>query len=343
MLLEAVLFMEKEVKKEDLKDKVSDVIENIVEKVGEEKESKKKVKPLVSSRVLFVSILDKLYFICFVFSYIIAVWGYVAGNLSFFEYGSDFFPTLWSLIGGFIGITVGFAILYFILNWLYKCIAKTMLCITKNEIYGEFYAPFYRGELSIPIEKITKIDTVKVFWIFRTLIIHRYHQIPIVFPTWNAQEFKDAWTNLVMNRNEKIENEFESKNIFPEWLKKRLIVVVIFLGIVLGLIIIAYVATYLDDPFKKIPGTYVYENQKITLNKDNTCKLENVIDYDVVKCTWKSEDTSYGSVDIDVDYTYKYKSSWSSKYYEYDRSMSLNFNGDDETIEHNWDTYRKEK
>ena len=347
MLLEAVLIMEKEVKKEskkeELKDKVSDVIDNIVEKVGEEDNSSTKVEPLVSCRVLFISALDKIYFVCFVISYIASIWGYVSNSLYYFQYGSEFFPTLWSLIGGFIGITVGFAVLYFILNWLYKCIAKTMICLTENEIYGEFYAPFYRGELSIPIEKITKVDTVRLFWVFRTLIIHRYHQIPIVFPTWKAQAFKDTWTNLVMSREGKIENEFESRNIFPEWLKKKFIIVIIFLASVFGIILIAYTVKYFDNPFKKIPGTYVYGDQKIILNKDNTCDLKNVIDDEVIKCTWKHDNSSYGSIDIDVDYTYRYKSSWSNKYYEYDRMMSLHFDPEDETLDHNWDTFRKEK
>ena len=146
-----------------------------------------------------------------------------------------------------------------------------------------------------------------------------------------------------MKRDEKIENEFETRSVFPTWLKKRFIIVVIFLAIVLGLIVIAYTFKYFDNPYKKIPGTYVYGSQKIVLDEDNTCKLVNVVDYDVVKCTWKADDDDYGTIDIDVEYTYKSKSSWSNKYYEYDRSMSLHFDGDDEELTHNWDTFHKEK
>lgn len=335
--------MEKEEKIEELKEKVNDVFENIAEKVGEEKsDSKKKIKPLVTSRVLFISILDKLYFIGLVLSFIFVVWGYVDSKLAYFEYGQDFFPALWSLIGGFLGILVGFAIAYFILNWLYRCVAKTMLCLTKNEIYGEVYVPFYRGELSVPISKVTKVDTIKVLWIFRTLIIHRYHQIPIVFATWNAQEFKDKLTELLLNRIDKVENEFESKSIFPEWLKKKIMFVLIFLGVILGIIIVAYTVKYFDNPFKKIPGTYVYSGEKIILNEDYTCNIDDLIDYEVTRCVWEA-DESYDSIDIDIDYTYEYKSSYSNRKYTYDRTLDLEFDVDDKVISYNWNTYKKEK
>ena len=47
------------------------------------------------------------------------------------------------------GIVIFTAILYLFLNWLYKCAAKTMLCLTNNEVYLEMHAPFVKNETSI--------------------------------------------------------------------------------------------------------------------------------------------------------------------------------------------------
>ena len=65
----------------DVKEKVTEVFGNIAEKVGEKNDdSKKKIKPLVTSRVLFVSILDKLYFIGLVLAFVGTIWGWVSNN-----------------------------------------------------------------------------------------------------------------------------------------------------------------------------------------------------------------------------------------------------------------------
>ena len=332
--------MEKENKIEELKDKVSDVFENIAEKVGEEKDTKKKkVKPLVSSRVLFVTVLDKIYFILFVLSFVGTLLGFINLEVTFAR-GGSYFVSLFGLVGGFLGILIGFVIGYLILNWFYKCVAKTMVCLTKKEIYGEFYAPFYRGELSIPIEKVTKIDTVKVFWIFRTLIIHRYHQIPIVFPTWNAQEFKDKWTEVVMDRDENIENEFETRSIMPAWLKKKWYIILIALAVILVLSMIAFTVKFLDDPIKKIPGSYVYDDQKIVLNEDGSCQLDNVIDYEITSCSWYVEE-GYRDIYVNVGYDYRYKSSWSNRYYNSSGTKNFTFDEEDEELENSYTTYHK--
>ena len=110
--------MEKEEKQENLKEKVGDVKEkvtevfgNIAEKVGEKNnDNKKKVKPLVTSRVLFVSILDKLYFIGLVLAFVGTIWGWVSNKLYWFDYSNSFFYELGSWLGGFLGILVVFAI-----------------------------------------------------------------------------------------------------------------------------------------------------------------------------------------------------------------------------------------
>ena len=334
--------MEKENKIEELKDKVSDVFENIAEKVGEEKDTKKKkLKPLVSSRVLFVTVLDKIYFAGLFLTFILSIIAYVNVRVSWNIYGASYFGSLFSFIVGLLGILIGFVIAYLILNWLYKCVEKTMVCMTRKEVYGEFYAPFYRGELSIPIDKITRIDTVKVFWIFRTLIIHRYHQIPIVFPTWNAQEFKDKWTEVVMDRDEKVENEFETRSIIPAWLKKKWLIIVIALAAVLVLATISFTVRYLDDPIMKIPGTYVFDDQKIILTEDGMCELENISDYEVTDCGWSIGEFYNNTLELHISYSYRYKYSWSNRYYTSDSSTIAEFDNKNETLEFDWNTFRK--
>ena len=86
---------------------------------------------------------------------------------------------------------------YLLLNWFYKCAAKTMLCLTKNEVYKEIYIPFKRTESSIPLNKITKVTTHEVFWIFRTIVIHQYGKLPVIFFTWNNQEFKELLNKIL--------------------------------------------------------------------------------------------------------------------------------------------------
>ena len=333
--------MEKENKIEELKDKVSDVFENIAEKVGEGKEEKKKkVKPLVSSRVLFVTVLDKIYFIIFVLSFIGSVLGISLFRTSYSVHGASYFSTLFSIILSFVGVAIAYVIGYFIINWFYKCMAKTMICLTKKEIYGEVYAPFFRGEFSIPVDKVTKIDTVKVLWIFRTLIIHRYHQIPIVFATWNAQEFKDKWTELVADRDDKVENEFETRSIMPAWLKKKWYIVLIAFAAILLLSIISFTIDYLDNPLKKVPGAYSYDDQGIVLNEDGSCQLINVIDDEVTSCSWYARE-DYDDINVTVNYEYRYKSSWSNRYYNSSSSKIFTFDEDDEELESGYITYTK--
>lgn len=335
--------MKKEIKVKEFKEKFNNVFGKITEKVREKNERNKNVKPLVTSRVLFISVLDKLYFIGLVLSFILVLWGWMQNNLYWFEYGKGFFVVLGEWFLEFIGILICFVIAYFILNWLYRCLAKTMLCLTENEIYGEVYAPFYRGEFSVPVNRVTKIDSVKILWIFRFVFIHRYHQLPIVFPTWNAQEFKNKLTELLVKRDSKVENEFESKNIFPEWLKKRLIIVLLALGAIVGLIFVIYVVTYLNNPYKKIAGTYINQTEKIILKDDQTCGLENVIGYEVTKCKWVANDKYGDSIKIDVDLTYKYYSNWSNKYYTSDKSIDFYFDIDEQVITYDTKKYSKEK
>ena len=94
--------------------------------------------------------------------------------------------------------------------------------------------------------------------------------------------------------------------------------------------------------FETIPGAYAYEDQKIVLNEDFSCQLENVVDYEVTECSWSAEE-GYSDIYVRVEYDYRYKSSWSNRYYNSSSSKSLTFDADRETLELDWETFKKTK
>ena len=76
-----------------------------------------------------------------------------------------------------------------------------------------------------------------------------------------------------MDRDEKVENEFETRSIIPAWLKKKWLIIVIALAAVLVLATISFTVRYLDNPIMKIPGTYVFDDQKIIFTEDGMCEV----------------------------------------------------------------------
>ena len=275
--------------------------EEIKEEVKEEKKSKKErktKKALVTCRVLFISALDKIMFVVLALAFIGALWANFRGNFSSPNYG------YWRRVLGVIALLIGGAIEYFIMNWFYKCAAKTMLCITEDEVYKEAYIPFKRTEKSIPLNKITSVTTINLFWIFRSLIIFQYHQLPTIFFTWKNQEFKDKFDELVNKRTEQIENEFEDKSIISflkEGFVKKFFICLAALIVFLGVIRLFGV---FFSPAKKVPGTYVNGDNKIVLSKDGTCDVSS-LQKDTTSCTW--ELNSEGDY-VSVNYSYKYNS-----------------------------------
>lgn len=142
----------------------------------------KKEKALVTSRVLFVSILDKIYLLSLAIIFVSMTYS----NLSTY-YGS--YP-FWEKMSNQLFIFIFLVILYFIFNWFYKCAIKTMLCVTKKEVYGEIYFPFIKIEKNIPLNKITKVSTYNYFWIFRVLVIYQYNKLPLIFSLGTIKNLK---------------------------------------------------------------------------------------------------------------------------------------------------------
>jgi len=287
-----------------------------VKEVLKEEGNGKKMKALVTSRILFISALDKIYLVVLLLTFIGLTWANFAGDVSDLDYG------FWARVGIEIVIIIGMVIYYFILNWFYKCAAKTMICLTKNEVYKEEYVPFKRSETSIPLNKITGVSTFNLFWIFRFLIIHQYGKLPIIFPTWTNQVFKDKLNELITSNKEKVENEFEDKNIIGKEKLKYLKYLGIALVAIIGLIGIVRFFNYVFSDEAKLAGTYTYRDKEITLNKDGSCEAYNVIDEDVEDCSW-TYDKEESEVDVRLEYSeysryYGYYTDYDYVYFLYD-------------------------
>lgn len=297
-------------KKFDLKEKAKNVKEKakgIAKKVELDDNDKKVIKPLVTCRVLFISVLDKLLLIFLLLYLAIGTVAVFAGNLSSLNYG--FFARLIT----YVLFLIGFVITYFFWNWLYRCAAKTMLCLTENEVYFEHYIPFKRTEKSIPLNKITKVSAIDIFWIFRVVIIHQYMQMPKVFWTWNNHEFKDKLNELITTDAGKVENEFESKNILPKNCGLLLIIVGGIIAAIILLVGVGRFIGYMSNPARSLGGTYVNEGHKIVLRKDGSCIIdEEIVGEDkIVDCDWSYYDYSET---VSINYEYEYTSGY---YYTY--------------------------
>ena len=319
---------------EDVKEMVGKYTKKVSEKIDEKmekrKERERKVEPLVTCRILFISVLDKILFILFALSFVITFFLIFSGNLSSMSYG--YFRKVSLLIGALIIFTF----YYLFLNWLYKCAAKTMICLTKKGVHKELYMPFVKMESNIPLEKITKVSTFNFLYIFRMLIVHQYHQLPIIFWTWNNDEFKDMYNELVTSEKNKVINEFSNKNIVPEKLKANLKYIALGLVAIVLLIGVLRFFGYIFNPAKRVPGTYTYSNKEIVLKRDGHCDVNDIINYDIIECEWTYDEETQK---ISIDYAYEYDG-WSGTH-EYDGSMTLDYNKENKTVEYYGTAYSK--
>ena len=267
--------------------------DEIVEaKVKEKKKDGKKAKVIVTSRVLFISVLDKIYLTILGLVFVFGTISVFSGPISSLGYG--FFKRVFL---EFVLIVI-LIVLYLFLNWFYNCAVKTILCLTKAEVYREHYFPFKRSEDSIPLEKITKVSTLNLFWIFRAVIICQYHRFPLIFWTWNNQEFKDKLVELITNNKE--------KNLLNESMHGYLMYIILGLLIVILLIGIIKFGFFAFGNERRIAGTYYSSNNIVVLNKDGSCDLEGFSN-NIRSCFW-----SYISKSKEVEINYQY-----SYYYSY--------------------------
>lgn len=279
-----------------------------------EKETKK-IKTIITSRVLFISILDKIYLIILGLSLLILTVRNFLGPIASPYYG------FWTRVGREILILLVLFITYLIYNWFYKCAVKTVLCLTEKQVHHEVYIPFYKWEISIPLRKITKVSTFTCFWIFRAVIIHQYNKLPLIFWTWNHQEFKDKLNELITKEPEKVENIYEKKNI----INKEQFKVLKYVGLVLaGIIALIGVVKFISSIFSNevdVTGSYSYNDNYINLYRDGSCSIDDVISRDVTSCTWYVSEENDIYIDYeyeDYSYFYGYSTEEDSLFLEYD-------------------------
>ena len=314
--------------------KHEDVVEDTTYEEKERKETVEDNTPkrdaLVTCRILFISILDKIYIIILLLTLLISTYTNFNGDMSSLSYG------FWGRVGREIVTLIGIVIAYFIYNWFYKCFAKTMLCVTEKEIYKETYLPFIRHETTIPLNKVTSVSSYKFLWIFRSVIIFQYLKLPMVFFTWNNQEFKDKVEELLTNDKTKVKNQFESKNIIN---KEQYKFVAICGGALVAIIVLLGIIRFFGYTFsdeRHLPGVYKYKDNSIELVKDGTCELKLSGVSNVKSCEWKY-DSDHKRVDI--DYKYEYKGYYSFYTSEYESSIEADY--DNKTL--TYDGYKFEK
>lgn len=296
---------EKNEKMEEVKARVDNVFETVGDKIGVigdkinsklsngKKETREIIKPLVSSRILFISVLDKLYLIMLILMFLVLTINNFSGNVTSVYYN------FWHKVLVQVGIMIFMAIIYFFCNWYYKCAAKTMLCITKNEVYKEKYVPFFRWERTIPLEKISSVQTFDFLWIFRAVVVFQYSGLPIFFWTWTNHEFKNKVTDLITSDSGKVENEFENKNI----LSKKMLGIMKYAGLLLVAVItvigIVRLFTYTFSVVKHVPGRYVLNSDNFYLYEDGSCDIYGLIDKSTDSCRWEYDN---GAKEVVIDY-----------------------------------------
>lgn len=293
-----------------------------VEKKAKKQEEVKKQKAIITSRVLFISVLDKIYLVILGLCFLVGTFSIFNGPIGNLNY------SFWARVGREIIFLIVLFIVYLFMNWFYKCAAKTMLCLTKNEVYKEHYVPFKKSETTIPINKITGVSAINVFWIVRCVVIYQYHRFPMFFFTWTNQEFKDSLSELITTEKEHVENEYENRNIVTVNMYKYIAYVGVALAGVIVLLGIVRFFTYMFNGERKIAGTYTYENNKLVLSKNGDCSIEGLID-NVTDCTW-----SYDSNDKEVDVNYEYEYSYYYSRYTSSSKGSLTLKYNDKALEY---------
>ncbi len=293
-------------------------------------EESKKSDALVTCRVLFISALDKIY---------IGILLLFLAVITFINFKGDFGALNYNFFGRLgkeILYLIGLFILYLFMNYLYKCVSKTMLCLTKNEVYKEKYLPFKRREISIPLNKITGVSTNRVFYIFRSVTIHQYGKLPMIFFTWNNKEFKDKLTELITTEKDGIKNAYKNKNLLTKDSKLLKIIALALAGVIVLLSIIRFFG-YMANTERKISGTYEYGDKKIVLKKDATCDITSLSKFDILSCEWRYDEKKD---EIIAAYEYRRTSDYFGDITEYNY-FTFKYSKDKKTLTYDGKTYKK--
>lgn len=263
-------------------------LQNVVAEVKRKTASKKtytdRGEVLVTCRLLFSSFLDKILLILLLIGFIITSFLVFKGNIFHGFYG------FWGRVLKEIGVILLFGVIYFICNILYHYAIRSMLCLTRNQIYKECYLPFVRRKISIPLEHVTCISTVNFFFIFRSIVIHRYHQLPMIYFTWNNMKFKNKFMEL-KGENGPITNYYDDTALlapryhrFVKWFFTVFFMILVIIGVF-------HFFGYIFSKERSLAGTYQNKKNSIVLQKDGHCKIR------VEKATIEADDCTWSIVD----------------------------------------------
>ena len=279
-------------------------------------------------RVLFYTIFDKIFLLVLFVGFITCTYLNFRGDVFSGTYG------YWKRIFYECGIILSFGIGSFLFNWIYNCIVKTMLCVTPEMIYKESYFPFYRKETSIPLNHVTSVSTINFLWIFRSVVIHRYHHFPMIFFTWNNQRFKNRVDEL-LGMDSYISNAYQDRGMF----QKRDIPFIKWMFIILGMFLlvlgIVHLFGYMFSTERSLSGTYKNGNQYIQLRVSKTCDLKINRVHDVLKCNWEY-DEEHQTIEISYEYT---KNNYFGNEYNKKDTMTLGYK--DKVLTYNSVDYQK--
>ena len=289
--------------------------------------SSDKREVLVTCRVLFYSIIDKILLLILLLGFLGITYINFRGSIFSATYG------FWFRVLKEIGIILCTGIVSLLFNWIYQCYVKTMLCVTPHSIYRECYFPFFKKETSIPLKHVTNVTTINFLWIFRMVIIFQYHHLPLVFYTWNNEKFKSRVDELLGNE-QNISNGYMNKSLF----QRSYIPIIQWIGVILFFILfvlgIVHLFGYLLSPEKQVSGVYLKGNQKITLKVNGKCDLKISRIKNLKKCTWK--------INNDQTITIRYEFS-KSNYYgeEYDTKDTMKVGYKEDVLIYNSIEYNK--
>lgn len=239
-----------------------------------------KKDPDVTCRVLFISVLDKILLFIYIIAFLSISFINFQGDISSIGYN------FWLKLVDEILIVIIFIVLYYLLNWIYKCANKTILCVTGEQIYRECYFPFKKSYTTLPINKVSSVITLDLFWIFRSVIVLSNNNFPLIFFTWNNQQFKDRVDQLTTGEAKKIRNKYTDKDLINNTQYKKITyLLLVFVGIICILGIVRLFLYFTSDS-RKIVGVYSYNDNYINLKKDGKCKV-NLGFENVQACSWE--------------------------------------------------------
>ena len=160
----------------------------------------------------------------------------------------------------------------------------------------------------------------------------------MIFFTWNHQEFKDKFNELVITE-EKVENIYENKNIISKDKYKILMYGGIVLAGIIALIGVVKLFNFIFNNRVDVTGMYTYYSDSIILRKDGTCNIDDIIYDEVNECSWRFNENS-NTVVINYEYEdYSYRYGYTTE----EDTLYLEYDPEENILEYETDEYERQE